>query len=150
LLLTTSACKNSAEVAEQSETRGPTTEVQQTPPPPPAKIDPTHETPEGSKIVKKETITVNGQAACAIDIRYKGSEPQPVTWNGEGCEKVSAMFVKTDILRRMEKFAELTEEQADDIARLPDDQIFYIESAFSASIYPQNAFGRVYTISVSD
>lgn len=103
-----------------------------------------------SIVLRKESIAVDGQPACALAVRYRGNVEQPVTWRGESCEKVHVDLFSLDDLRRIAQDEELPEESRDDLARLPGGEAVYIEGESSSALYPANVMGRIYTVPLAD
>ena len=101
-------------------------------------------------IVSKNNIKVNGEPACDFVIRYPEAIDQELTWNRETCEDITARFVSIDELRRAGQVGDLAEEAKIDLERLPGGRVFYIESKFTASIYPLNVAGVVYEVPLAD
>jgi hypothetical protein len=110
------------------------------------KIDPDPVATTRGSIVSKNNIKVNGEPACDFVIRY----PEELTWNRETCEDITARFVSVDELRRAGQVGDLAEEAKIDLERSPDGRVFYIESKFTASIYPLNVAGVVYEVPLAD
>ncbi len=114
-----------------------------------ARIDPPVGTAR-SQIVDRADIQVSGEPACAFTIRYRGAVDQPVTWNKEPCAAITARFIPLATLRELGKGERLSPEALADLERTPGKSVFYIESTFTASIYPLNSAGRVYEVPVAD
>lgn len=116
----------------------------------PAQIDPAPAEVASPEIVERDDISVDGEAACAFTVRYRGAVDQPVTWNGEPCAAVTARFMSLGDLRELGKADRLSAEALADIGRAPGQPVFYVEGAFTASVYPLNSAGRVYEVPVAD
>jgi hypothetical protein len=106
------------------------------------RIDEAPKPTQVSKIVGQHDDLVNGKPACAMTVRYNGQLEQPVTWNGETCRSVTAMFIDADRLKSLGRFDALTEETRDDIVRTGG-QVLYLEGEFSAALYPLNSAATI-------
>ena len=103
-----------------------------------------------STLVKKETIAIAGQPACALTVRYGDGEEQPVTWRGESCADILVQLVSIEDLRRIGQDSKLGEEARDDLARLPGGRAIYVEGSHSSALYPANVINRVYEVPLAD
>ena len=103
-----------------------------------------------STVLKKETIAVAGQPACALTVRYGDGEEQPVTWRGESCADIVVRLSSIDDLRRIGQDSKLAEEARDDLARLPGGRAVYVEGGHSSALYPANVVNRVYEVPLAD
>lgn len=113
-------------------------------------IDPAPETANESKVTEQQDIQVEGQPACAFIVQYANAIPQPVTWRREPCSAVTANFISRKQLADLSKIERLSAEALADIERSPQQAVFYVESEFTASIFPLNVAGRIYEIPVAD
>jgi hypothetical protein len=114
------------------------------------KIDPDPIPTDKAIIVAKKDIKVSGQPACDFVIRYPNRIDQNVTWTGEGCNVISARFITVDELSRASQLDDLSGEAKEDINRSPGKSVFYIESEFTASVFPLNAAGVIYEVPIAD
>jgi hypothetical protein len=101
-------------------------------------------------VTAKSDIEVNGEPACALTVRYDGSEEQPVTWAGEKCGQILVRLSTLEDLKRIGQHGKLSEESLDDLARMPGRRAVYIEGGHSSAIYPANVMGRVYEVPLAD
>jgi hypothetical protein len=99
---------------------------------------------------EREDVTVNGERACALTVRYGGGEEQPVTWRGEGCAQVLVRLASLQDLEKIGQDVKLSEEARDDLARMPAGRAVYVEGSHSSSLYPENVMGRVYEVPLAD
>lgn len=109
--------------------------------------------PEGgltSTILNNEDITVNGQPACALTVRYGDGVKQPVTWRGESCAKILVRLVSIKDLQKIGQDAKLPRETRDDLAKMPGGRAVYIEGGHSSALYPANVMNRVYKLPLAD
>lgn len=103
-----------------------------------------------SALLKKETIAVAGQPACALTVRYGEGEEQPVTWRGESCAAILVRLVSLEDLREIGQEGKLGEEARDDLARLPGGRAVYVEGEHSSALSPANVMNRVYELPLAD
>jgi hypothetical protein len=113
-------------------------------------IDPPPITRSQSSIVSQSDIQVNGKPACDFVIRYPDAIDQNVTWNDEPCKNISARFIPVAELQRAGQLDDVSEEAKADLLRLPGEQVFYIQSEFTASAFPLNVARVIYEISLAD
>lgn len=116
----------------------------------PARIDPEPIATDAPRIVEREDIKVQGEPACAFTIRYIGAVDHQVTWNKEPCSAITTRFMSLADLRGLRKIERLSADTLADLERAPIQPVFYIESTFTASIYPLNSAGRIYEVVVAD
>jgi hypothetical protein len=114
------------------------------------KIDPEPAATSRGLVVSKTDIDVNGKPACDFLIRYPKAVDQNVTWNGESCKQIGARFIAVDELRGAGQLDDIAEEAKIDLERIAGKQVFYIESEFTASVYPLNIADVVYEVSLAD
>jgi hypothetical protein len=114
------------------------------------KIDPAPIAKSLSAMVSQSDIQVNGKPACDFVIRYANAVDQNVTWNDEPCKNISARFIAIDELKRAGQLDDVSEEAREDLQRLPDNQVFFIQSEFTASAFPLNVAGVVYEVALAD
>jgi hypothetical protein len=99
---------------------------------------------------ERNTITVGGEPACALEVEYAGNFEQPVTWRGESCEDVHIRLVSLADLERIGQARKLNEEARDDLARMPGGQALYIEGEFASALYPANVERFIYEVPLAD
>jgi hypothetical protein len=104
-------------------------------------IDPDPVPADRSTVVAREDISVNGEPACSITVRYAGRLDQDVTWNGEPCSEVAIGFMTLAELEKIGQADDLDEETRDDLGRLAGGRALYVEGRFASAIYPLNVAG---------
>lgn len=102
-----------------------------------------------SKIKSVRNKTARSMS-CNLEVAYKGSVSQPVSWNGESCDKLTISFVTLSTLTDLNKMKSLSEEILSDIKALDGRRVLYIEGKFSSAIYPLNVVSRLYTVPLAD
>jgi hypothetical protein len=115
----------------------------------PLTIDPEPAAGHRPQVVERKDITVNGTPSCFMQVRYRAAVDQPVTWNGERCEALTATFIDDARLKALGRADSLSEETRDDIGR-SHGLVFYVEGQFSSAIYPLNSARRVYEVQLGD
>jgi hypothetical protein len=138
------------EVAPSAELGSAEKGAAETPGPVTGKIDPDPVPTNVAMVVSKSDIKVDGKPACDFVIRYPNTIDQNVTWNGEGCDAIEPGMISVDELKKAGQFEGLAEEAKEDLIRNPGKKIFYIESEFTASVYPLNVAGVVYEVPIAD
>lgn len=103
-----------------------------------------------STVLNKEDITVGGQPACALTVRYGEGVEQPVTWRGESCAKILVRLVSIKDLQKIGQDAKLLGEAREDLARLPGGRAVYVEGTYSSAVYLANVTNRVYKLPLAD
>lgn len=98
----------------------------------------------------RQDITVDGELACALTVRYADGDAQPVTWRGEGCSQIHVNLASFDDLEKIGQDTKLGEESRDDLARMPGGRAVYIEGSYASALYPRNVMGRVYEVPLAD
>jgi hypothetical protein len=117
----------------------------------PAQIDDAPAPGTTSAIASKETISVEGKPACAIDVSYAGKPgPQFATWRGEACDHLDIRFVTLGDLARIGQDGKLGEADRDALARLPEGKALYVEGEFASALFPLNEADIVYRVPLAD
>lgn len=117
----------------------------------PQQIDPEPAAADGvPTIVAKEDVTSGGGTACAFIIRYPGHVDQDVTWAKESCADIETRFLTGVEIRKLGLLDKLNSEARENVERLADGGVFYVESRFTASLFPLNVAGVAYEIPVRD
>jgi len=116
----------------------------------PPQIDEPVEPTAASEVIAQEDITVAGEPACAIEVRYAGQQDQPVTWRGEPCAKLTVRFLSLEELAALGQDGKLGPEQREDLARLPEGKALYIEGEAASALFPANVMNRVYRVPLAD
>jgi hypothetical protein len=116
----------------------------------PQQIDPEPVASEVPLIVSKSDVTAGDNPACAFTIRYPGHVDQDVTWAKEHCADVETRFLNGADLNALGLLDKLTGDARDDVERLSGAGIFYVESRFTASLFPLNVAGVAYEVPVRD
>jgi hypothetical protein len=119
-------------------------------PPSMEKVDPIPIAKSSRSMVLQSDVQVDGKPACDFVIRYPDAIDQKVTWNNDPCKSIRARFIAVAHLQQAGQLNDISDEARLDIQRLPGKQVFYIESKFTASVYPLNVAGLVYEVSLSD
>jgi hypothetical protein len=101
-------------------------------------------------VISNEDIKVQGQPACAFTIRYPEKTDQEVTWAKEPCSAVTTDFLTIDALKKLGKLDRLSGEALEDVKRHGTTGVFYVESQFTASIFPLNVAGIAYELPIAD
>jgi hypothetical protein len=117
----------------------------------PQQIDPEPAATDGAAtIIAKEDITSGGGTACAFIIRYPGHVDQDVTWAKESCADIETRFLTGVEMKNLGLLDKLNSEARENVERLADGGVFYVESRFTASLFPLNVAGVAYEIPVRD
>lgn len=150
--LSMAACEGQAAPAERVETA----EIASSPLPAEPEIgrevgtiDPDPVVAEVARIARTETITVQGEPACAFAIAYPGQIEQEATWRGESCETAPPTVLSVAALRDAGQLDDLPEEARRDIEAMTNG-VAVVQSTFTASAYPLNVAGRVYEVPYAD
>ena len=111
--------------------------------------------PEPSKATTEllseiESYDSHGTFGCAMNVIYPGQVAQLVDWTHESCSKLTIAFLSLSDLKKMGKLPRLSEEVKDDLLRMKNGRVLYIEGEAASAIYPLNVFDRVYTAWISD
>ena len=85
-----------------------------------------------------------------MNVIYPGQVAQLVAWTNESCKKLTIAFLSLSDLKKMGKLPKLSEEAQDDLLRMKNGRVLYIEGEVASAIYPINVFGRVYTVWIAD
>jgi len=101
-------------------------------------------------VLEKQDITVNGEPACALTVRYSGAIEQPVTWRGEGCAKLVIRLSSIEDLKRIGQDTKLNDETLEDLERMPGSKALYLEGVHSSALYPENVMHHVYVVPLAD
>lgn len=113
-------------------------------------IDEPVEPAAASAVVEQQDIVVDGQPACAIEVRYAGLQDQPVTWRGEPCAKLTVRFLSLAELTALGQDGKLGPEALEDLARLPGGKALYVEGEYASALFPANVMERVYRVPLAD
>jgi hypothetical protein len=114
-------------------------------------IDPEPAAANGAPtIVTKEDVTSASGPACAFTIRYPGHVDQDVTWAKEACADIETRFLTDAEMKERGLLDKLDDEARENVRRLADGGVFYVESRFTASLFPLNVAGVAYEIPVRD
>lgn len=114
------------------------------------KVDPAPIRSNAPALVIQEDIQSGGEPACAFTIRYPGHVDQEVTWPQERCSDIATRFLMLEELSALGILEMLDGDERIDVEELADTGIFYIESRFTASLFPLNAGGVAYQVTVRD
>ena len=104
----------------------------------------------GDVVLEKKDIMVNGEAACALTVRYGHGPKQFVTWNGERCGQILISLSSIEDLKQIGQDGKLGSDALEELANLPHRRALYIEGSHSSSLYPENGWGRVYEVPLAD
>ena len=114
-------------------------------------IDPEPAVADGvPTIIAKEDVTSGGRAACAFIIRYPGHVDQDVTWAKESCTDIETRFLTGVEIKKLGLLDKLNSEARENVERLANGGVFYVESRFTSSLFPLNVAGVAYEIPVRD
>ncbi len=113
-------------------------------------IDPELETALVPVIVTKADVGTQDSPACTFTIRYPGHIDQDVTWRREVCANVETRFLNGAVIEAVGLRDKLDAESREDFDRLADTGILYVESRFTASLFPLNVAGIIYEVPVRD
>jgi hypothetical protein len=113
-------------------------------------VDPDPVTTDKPLVVSREDIKVQGGPACVFTIRYPGKIDHEVTWSNEPCSAVTVEFLNVGALKKFNKLVKLSAEAMEDVKRHDPTGVFYVESQFTASIFPLNVAGVPYELPVAD
>ncbi len=113
-------------------------------------IDPEPSTASTELLSEIESYDSHGAFGCAMNVIYPGQVAQLVAWTNESCKKLTIAFLSLSDLKKMGKLPKLSEEAQDDLLRMKNGRVLYIEGEVASAIYPINVFGRVYTVWIAD
>ena len=116
----------------------------------PAESQPTASVELSDLVLEKQDITVNGEPACALTLRYRGAVEQPVTWRGEGCAKLLIRLSSIEDLKRIGQDTKFNDETLEDLARMPGQRALYVEGGHSSALYLENVMHRIYAVPLAD
>lgn len=116
----------------------------------PQQIDPEPAPTEVPLIVSKSDVTSGDYPACAFTIRYPGHVDQDVTWAKERCADIETRFLNGADIKALGLLDKLNGEAREDVERLSRAGVFYVESRFTASLFPLNVAGVAYEVPVRD
>ncbi|MEG3166363.1 hypothetical protein U1701_17375 [Sphingomonas sp. PB2P19] len=102
------------------------------------------------RVVETIDITVNGEPACALTVRYRHKVDQPATWRGERCADISVRLVSLKDLVNLGQAAKLDADAREDLARTDGGRAIYVEGKFSSALFPLNVLGRIYKVPLAD
>lgn len=135
--------------AERTAARGDVAEASDSAAEGPARIDP-EPAPGSSQVLAREDIRVDGEPACALNVRFAGLQDQPVTWAGEPCAALTARFLTLADLEALGQAGKLDPEARGDLARLAERRGFYVEGRFASALYLPNSAGFVREVPLAD
>jgi hypothetical protein len=92
----------------------------------------------------------DGEPRCRIAFSYAGHVPETLFWDGEPCSEVTASFVDRDLLIELGDWEVLDDYARARILEGPDDRVLYVESTFTASVFPIDYNQLTYEVPVSD
>lgn len=132
------------------EIQGAATDVKSAPDTLQQKVDPIPSLADKPSIVSKEDVKVGTEPACVFTIRYPKSIDHEVTWRKEACSAVTARFIPVAELEKAGQLKDLATEALGDIQRAKATGVFYVESTFTASVFPLNVAGVPVEVSIAD
>lgn len=114
-----------------------------------SKVDPDPVPVSAPEIVSKETISVMGEPACVITVRYPDAIDQEAVWNCARCDQLRISIMDPARLRNVGQLDDLPAEARLDIERSTKG-ILVVESEFAAAAYPLNVFDILYEVPYAD
>jgi hypothetical protein len=102
------------------------------------------------KILASREEMFRGAPSCIYTISYQDKTDHEVRWKGNNCADLKTDFMPVSDLEKFGKLDSLDKDARTILAKDHKQGVFYVEGEFTASIYPQDASGVPYEISVAD
>ncbi len=102
------------------------------------------------KILASREEMFRGAPSCIYTISYQDKTDHEVRWEGNNCADLTTDFMSVSDLEKFGKLDSLDKDARSMLAEDHKQGVFYVEGEFTASIYPQDASGVPYELSVAD